>query len=111
MNDVIDLSTLRTKAQADAAEPTVQPVKTALLLIQQEDGLWTATPDMSVAERIDPQEVPDGNSMVAGLNVLLSDIQAEKTANMTVMLVQQASMAQMQAMQNQQIAANLNLKH
>lgn len=119
MPDVVDLSALRNKQQeskaqdipaaGDSEAPAKQQVKTALLVIQNAEGNWQATPDLDIAALIEPQDVPDGQALIAGLSVILSDIQAEKTANMTAMFMQQMAQAQMQAMQNAALAQQLHL--
>lgn len=107
----IDLAQFRKGAtEAPGAHDSAKtPVKTALLLIQDEDGSWTATPDLAVVNKIEPQSVPDGQSMIAGLSIMISDIQAEKTANMTLAMMNQMAQAQMQAAATAQIAAGLHL--
>lgn len=114
MPQVVDLANLKKPFAEEATETdpsTQQSVKTALLVIQNVDGSWTATPDLSLASKIEPQSVPDGQDMIAGLNIMLSDIQAEKTANMTLVMMNQMAQQQMAAMSNAQIASQLNLKH
>ena len=114
MPDVVDLSTYKQQADQPAAAPTPEgkrPVKAALVLIQDEDGNWSASPDIRIAQTIEPTGVPDGQTLLAGLSVLISDVQAEKTANLTMLMMQQMAHAQMQQMQASQIAAGLNLQH
>lgn len=121
MPDVVDLSQYQVKGTAPApqidasseADPLSpkRPVKVALVLFQDQDGAWSASPDIRIAQQIEPTGVADGQSLIAGLSVLISDIQAEKTANLTTALMQQLAQAQMQQIQAQQIAAGLNLQH
>lgn len=112
---VVDLADLKQKMQDEvqASTPegdvTKQPVRTALVLIQDVSGHWQAFPNLGIVAQIEPQNVPDGQDMIAGVSMLLSDMQAEKTAQMTMMFMQQAAQAQMQAMQNQAIAQGLHL--
>lgn len=111
MPEVIDLSNLKKERPApDQGEDLPkQQMRTAFLVIQDLKGGWQATPDLSVADIMETTHIPTGDDLIAGMNIILSHLQAEKAANMTAVMMQQLAAQQMQAMQNQQIAANLHL--
>jgi hypothetical protein len=113
MPDAIDLSQYKSKAAASDPAPEGDlpktQMRTAYLVVQDLHGSWQVTPDLSIADQIDLSNTPTPDDLIAGLSVVLSQINAERAAQMTAVMMQQLAAQQMNAMQNQQIASQLHL--
>lgn len=118
MPDVLDLSQLKKntppeltpeqeQAVAQMAAQEGMKVRTAFLVIIDEDGavLPLADLDMKVVRRW----TPTPHDIVAAAAILQHTATAELSGSYAAMAVQQMANAQMQAMQNQQLAQQLNL--
>lgn len=109
----IDLEELRQKSAAEALEaertPEGRPVTTAFLVVQDENGQWTALHDWSLIE-LAPQRAATLDDIIGGASAVLTGCQAQQTAFQTVIMMQQQAAAMQQQMANQKIAQQLNLK-
>lgn len=132
MPDVIDLSTLGNKQQEDEValdyddlseeeranldqmaeghnpQPDGEKVRTAFLVVVGKDGTTVAVPDLDY--KVIRDELPDTDSMLAAMSVVINDITVQKTAQVTAQFMQQMAMHAQQQMANQKIASQLNLR-
>lgn len=112
----IDLEELRQKKAAEALEaerqesaPEGRPVTTAFLIVQDVNGQWTALHDWSTLD-LAPERGATLDDIIGGTAAIQTGCQAQQTAFQTVMMMQQQAQAMQRAMQDQQIAQQLNLK-
>lgn len=88
-------------------EPEGEPVRTAFLVVVSKDGSAVAVPDLDIAVVRD--YVPSTDDIYGALQVIAKDIEIQEGAQVTATFMHQMAMAQMQARQNQQMVAGLNL--
>jgi len=88
-------------------KPSGEPVRTAFLVVVSKDGSAVAIPDLDFA--VERDYLPATDDIYAALQVIAKDIEVQEGAQVTASFMQQMAMAQMQARQNAQLAAGLNL--
>lgn len=102
------------KAQVDAmaakhaAEVPGHKCRTAFLVVVEQDGSVVPVADLDL--KLTRSWVPTPNDFLSAAAFLQATVQVQSTANATVTAIQRVSMAQAQAMQNQHLASQLNLK-
>lgn len=127
MADVLDLSSLKNKASETSTYDSLSPeeqakvdamaeghelpavkVRTAFLVIVDDNGAVTALPDLTV--RLDRRYTPTAHDVIGAAAVIQADATAQLSGQHAAMGIQQMAHMQMEQMQNAQIAAQLNLK-
>lgn len=110
----IDLDELRQKKAAEElaaqhGEGSGTPVTTAFVVVQTDNGQWTAMP-YDQAPELAPERVATLDDMIGGCAAIQTGCQAQQTAFQTIIMMNQQAQQMQAAMQNQQIAQKLNLK-
>jgi len=95
---------------AESVDLPKNQVPYAFLVYKDPDAGWIVSHDLTLADQIESINIPDGEVLLAAFANLQSDLQAEKTASTTLMLMQKMAQAQIVQAQNQRLAQGLNLK-
>lgn len=94
-------------ALAEENEPEGEHVRTAFLVILDNDGSVMATPDIDIP--VIRERLPSGDDVFSAASILVRDITATQTAQNTAQMMHQVAMAAQSQMMNQQIAQGLHL--
>lgn len=94
-------------AAATQTEPDKQPVRTAFILFQTEDGVWMANHNLGLVEEIALDHSPTEEDMWTGVSSIKRDIEQIQTARKTQMVAMQTAQMMAQQQENARIAQQL----
>lgn len=107
-----DLTEEQREALAALAEGTssgledATEVTTAFFVVVQDGEVYV---DSNLDEKFVRERIPTPDDIYGAVSVIAKDLQTQESGQMAAMAFQQLMQAQVQAMQNQQLASHLNL--
>lgn len=96
------------QAAANADKVPATKVRTAFLVVVDDNGVVSALPDLDF--RLERRYSPTAHDVIGAAAVIQADAISQMAGQHSAMGIQQMASMQMEQMQNQQIASQLNLK-